>query len=187
MAQYREVEVYNQQPNPTGSICLTPRVEVEHEGVVYNNLYALDATVTYTEQADKVLVQVNTGFYNKQYMPYANGNNGLVMQYEFSEHELTIKVIHLPESIERSNVKLILPVISQRDEVVASDTDGSLQITKGKSIVKLESNGAISTVLNGFDRVFNQVPGFEALPLVVTYNKSSAELFCTVTIKQVKA
>ncbi|OGV70951.1 MAG: hypothetical protein A2283_17355 [Lentisphaerae bacterium RIFOXYA12_FULL_48_11] len=166
MTEYRMVEEHNQQFHgnyPT--MCLTPRIEYSTEGNVYTSLSDLKSRLS-LEKAEKGLVVTAEG--SLQTIKHDIPDDGDVryrLVYKFTE--TSVKITAGVTEGNTAGLKLIVPVVSSRDEGVKMNGLQSVCIRKAAGLLIVRTDA-----VSGFEkfmeaRVFNLVPGFECLPLVV--------------------
>lgn len=162
MTRYKVVETANQQtPQDASHQVLTARIEiVGREEVSSLNDYAAQFTVEGSSR------QIRATASGRLLTP-----DGLApadaprynLAYELTPEGLTLqaRVDGLPEG---THARLVLPIISRHDEAVSRWGPNRVEIAKSGGLLRIESLG--DGMLEGSDaRVFNLVPGFEALSL----------------------
>jgi hypothetical protein len=75
----------------------------------------------------------------------------------------------MKKQVPMGTVRFILPVISENGKKVSRTHDGGMRVQKQRSAVTIESNGTLRLLECGMSRVFNHVPGLEAIPLIIEW------------------
>ncbi len=164
MSRYTLKEPNNMQvPYQVRHECLAMRIESEIDGTVYSSIY--DDSVQVKSEGDQITVQGTLKSPNHQPAPQRD------LEYRFayclSANELSIQA-------EFHSGTLILPVISGSDEAVAINENGQkIAISKKRSTVIVESNYELRTPY-GTERIFNLVPGMQALRLEIAPQNDQA-------------
>jgi len=182
MAEYKLVEKFNQQPDPDDEeFALTPRLETMVDGKWYTNLYDLEATVKTTDQ-DRVISCLSTvNLVDKDQLTPALGAITRQVQYVVGSDNVEVRV-HGDKASEVA-IRLVLPVLSPSTDQVERVSDRELRIVKPKGIVVLRANTALQIQATKRDRVFNMVPGVQALPIYLDVGKEAA--ICTISVEPV--
>lgn len=179
MAEYVQVEPYNQQDQPGIDFCLTPRIERYVDGVWYTNIYDLQAKVEAIDEEGtlKFKSEVNLA---KSDRTYLNDESQFTLEYRV---DIDKAVISAKRTTTKTNGDtLVLPMISSTGEKVIQTSKYRIEIHKPKGTVCLESNVPISIKETESGRIFNQVPGMEALPFLLKFASSDDYIKCTITI-----
>ncbi|MGB3151880.1 MAG: hypothetical protein WBB27_14575 [Maribacter sp.] len=181
MAEYVLAEVNNQQPQPDGEdIPLTPRIEVVSDDQWFSNLFDLQAQVTFTDDGENIHFDVATHLTDREGSKLKKGTYGL--QYDFSKDEIIIKAKLQEGASSAHKASLLLPVISPTGEKVTQTAENRLEIQKDSALVFVEANVPIAIKQTKKERVFNMVPGMEAIPIQVFFTKDVAEIVCQITV-----
>ena len=164
MASYKEIEVFNQQPDPDGEdYALTPRVEVRREGKWYTNLYDRDATVRTEDRNGTVHLTADVSLVDETGRSPAGGPLRCRIIYAVSAGEVRITVKALVGALPR----LVLPLRSPSPEKVERPRARQLTVDKPGGRVSVETDGKLAVKDTKRDRVFNMVPGIQALPIEI--------------------
>lgn len=181
MAEYLLVEPNNQQPQPDGEdIPLTPRVEIIEGNTWFTNLYDLKAEVEAYENNDRIAIDVNTRLTNKD--QGIHGQTNFHLNYKFDRRKVVITVQNTELDLPKEQFALVLPLISPKHEVVRQISEQSIEIVKKDKVVILTANTPISIIKTKKDRIFNMVPGMEAVPIKMTNVPPSHKIECIITI-----
>ncbi|NJX14549.1 hypothetical protein [Tamlana crocina] len=170
MAKYEMVEKNNQQVQPGKDICLTPRIETFKDEVWYTNLYDLPATVA-TKDTDGIVDLV-------AHVKLKNGDRELV-EGTASDFDITYRcsakgttILAKTNQEITSPTAFVLPIVSPNNEVVTKVSDTEITVQKPEGLVTIKASVPIKMKALEGERTFNMVPGVEALPFEVFFNKA---------------
>lgn len=151
MNRYQLQEAINMQPDKDPrSMCLTPRFEVDN----FRNVNDLKATVAVTQTSEHITFNTISSLVDEDQSPAPVA--GCETSYTFSKEAVLIHAVTKNEQ-----ASYFLPVVSTNDEKVSILSDNKIEIRKKGGIVRIEANAPMKVL----ERVFNFVPGMEALPL----------------------
>jgi hypothetical protein len=167
MAKYIEVEPLNQQENPEDAIALTPRVETHKDGKWFTNLYDLKAEVAHRDQDGTIHFDIKTALLDENRKLVPDDVSRFDLHYSFAADKTTIMAKCADGAISKAGASLVIPVISPSGEKVTQVSETRIEITKPAGKVILEANVPLSIKETKKDRIFNQVPGCEAVPIFV--------------------
>ncbi|MES2278173.1 MAG: twin-arginine translocation signal domain-containing protein [Bacteroidota bacterium] len=171
MNEYQMVEAGNQQvETDTHAMPLTPRIEMRVDGQLYMNISDHDAVITTQEQGDRITIKTRSKLVDKDQKEPATGTVNCEVDYEFTDKQVNIHFKHNLLQAE-SLIKIIIPVIALSSEKVVNINNKSLQINRAGGIVKVTADQPLQKLPTTNGRIFNFVPGFEALPLGVEQNE----------------
>ena len=175
MNSYQLEEPFNMQRDKDPfSIGFTPRFEYEEQGSTYLNIADLKAAIDYTEEGNQILFRSASRLVNGvQQMPQQAVD--CKVDYTFSADSVTIAAsCTAPPAYP---VRFILPLIASQQERYEELSDRALKIFKGTAVVHMEADQpfVIAPCANG--RVFNHVPGLEAIPLVFTTHHVNIRIY----------
>lgn len=176
MAKYYLQESDNMQPvKDEHYMELTPRLEAKINDLVYTNVYDVNAQISSGEEKAGLKI-VSKGILCNDKHESPKDKIPFEIAYLFNEKFTEITITTLQNAI--NDLNFILPVISDHTEKVEELTDNGVAFYKagGKLTVKSSHRPVL---WQGQKRVFNHVPGFEALPLI--YKASGKE--GTITIR----
>lgn len=179
MVEYIEVEPNNQQPQPGEDFCLTPRVERRFDGALYTNVQDLKAKVSVKDDNGKIIFSVNTVLTDREKETLVDDGD-FNLQYIIDANETVIKASR--KSSELNGDMLVLPLISPTGEKVVKVGENKLEIHKNGGVVVLNLNVPIAIKKTDKERVFNQVPGMEVIPILATFPKGVKEVICTIKV-----
>lgn len=179
MVEYMEVEPYNQQPQPGEDFCITPRVERYVDNVQFTNVQDLKAEVAVTDTDGTIDFTVSTSLTNRE-KETVKTNGDFKLNYLLDADKTTIKALRTGTS--ENGDTLVLPVISPTGEKVELISENSIAIHKKEGVVVLNSSAPISIKKMEKERIFNQVPGMEVVPLMIAFPKGIKEVVCSLTV-----
>jgi hypothetical protein len=78
---------------------------------------------------------------------------------------------------------LVLPVLSPSGEAVRQVSENRIEITKPEGTAVIEATVPLTIGLSRKGRVFNMVPGAEAVPIIAQLAKvEGMKVVCTITV-----
>lgn len=176
MNQYQLYEAGNMQPdNDPFSIPLTPRIELKLNGSVYMNISDLDAIIDAKTENHQVIITTQAKLVDGDQQNPASGAINCMVTYYFSNDKITMK-FSCDKNQYADQVKIILPVIAKSIEKLRVISNHAVQIQKGLFTVKITANHAIDQLPSTNGRVFNFVPGYEAIPFYIKQNNVVIEI-----------
>ncbi|WP_299012499.1 hypothetical protein [uncultured Polaribacter sp.] len=179
MAEYLMVEPNNQQPQPGIDFCITPRVERFENNVWFTNIHDLKAKASFKDENGIINFNIAANLTNRE-KEVASKDAAFQLNYLFDEKTATIKAKRT--STAQNGDTLVLPIISKTGEKVVQTSANSLEIHKKEGVVKVSSNVAIQIKEMQKERIFNQVPGMEVLPLLIVFPKGTTEISCAIEV-----
>jgi len=176
MNDYQMFEAGNQQiDDDPNSIPLTPRIELKLNGSIYMNISDLNATIDVKDEGARVIVTTHSKLVDKDQKSPPTGDINCKIIYSFTNDKVTLKFSH--DKVDNSGqVKIIFPVIAKSSEKLNTITANQLIIHKDSAQVKLSANHPIAQLPSTNGRVFNFVPGYEAIPFYIAQNDAVIEL-----------
>ena len=181
MAEYFLVEKNNQQPQPDGEdISLTPRIECFSDGKFCTNLFDLQAIVIAVDKEKAIQFDVITQLTDRDRIVLPNSEYEL--QYTFDQHKAIIKAKKRNEISMDGKAVLVLPVISASGEKLQQPTEHKIEIQREGGKIVIEANVPLSIRKTKRERIFNMVPGFEAVPIDADLTKAQ-QLVCSIVIE----
>jgi len=173
MNEYQLIESGNMQADPDPlSICLTPRIELRLGGKVYTNISDLDATMDITEDRDMIEITSTARLVDKDQNNPLSGEVKSVVLYKFTRNKVSLNFNCEYEG----DIKVILPVISPSTDEINIITDNEISIKKPTSLLIVTADKPILCFPSTAERVFNYVPGLEAVPCFVNSSKAKIEI-----------
>lgn len=153
------------------SMALTPRLEFFTENTFYRNINDKSAEIKWHKEGEFLVFDCYANLVDGSQNSPTTGVIPSHIQYRFSNREMTINII--PER-DISGIRFIFPIISTNDEQVENIDNNTVIIQKKNGDVKLIASTEIHTMESSNGRIFNFVPGMEALPLAVNINKETS-------------
>jgi hypothetical protein len=161
LADFVPWEPANMQKLEGSDFPLTPRVERLVAGVRHTNLYNGGATINALEGSNAIAFLVQARLLtNVMDKPPANAPK-CKLEYHFTSDGVKIQA-HYAEPY-----RLVLPLIALRTERAAQPDANTVTITRAGGTLRVESRTPLLAEGGLEQRVFNPVPGFEALPVMV--------------------
>ncbi|MBC7888455.1 MAG: hypothetical protein H7Z13_11245 [Ferruginibacter sp.] len=166
MNDYIKYEGSNMQTpkSDAENFCLTPRIEIKKDSSVYSNLYDGKATMNWVKNGDSVQVKIKGHLTDVHGTILANGETAFEMIYLFTPASFSMAV-----HSGAVGAKLLFPVLSPASEKIMQGVSNEIIIQKKSSRLKLTAGNM--EIVND-KRVFNFVPGFEAVPLQIPLDKN---------------
>lgn len=180
MAEYKLVEINNQQPQPEEDIALTPRIETFKQGSWYTNLFDLEATVTTSDANGLVSIEAEVTLKKADRKKVKETASNFHITYECSADQTKI-LIRTDQKITVPTA-FVLPIVSPNNEEYKVVDEFQLTLQKPEGSVTIKANAPIKMKNIAGKRTFNMVPGVEALPLEVYFEKDSKEIEITLTV-----
>lgn len=180
MNAYQLVEAGNMQADADPfSMPLTFRAELTANGVVYMNIACLDATVHASRQGEKVVIQASSRLVDQHQNDPPQGPVYCQAEYIFTPEKIVLS-LYCKSSLAAhlNNIRIVVPVISNSKEKVEMVNDKSVHIYKAKASLHLNADQPLTRLRATANRLFNFVPGFEAVPFVI--NKPAGTIVLTV-------
>ncbi len=182
MARYEMVEPLNMQPQPGEDFPLTTRLESRRDDGWYTNLYDLTADVKTYDDAQQIDIQVKTSLQNESRDKPAGDDSACELQYQFNATHALISASVSPLAVKEYTAALVLPIISPSGEEVRRVSETRIEIVKPQGTVVVESDAPMTIKATEKGRVFNMVPGAEAVPIVVQLSPTNAIVQCQVSV-----
>jgi hypothetical protein len=135
---------------------LTPRLEVSIDGEWFSSLHDGAAQIEWREEAGEIEISASGVLKNQGGAAASNADYQFVYRFTASGFEM-LSFCALP------NVRLVFPLVSLHTERVSFEQN-ALEIRRSGATVQLQLEGA-QWENAATERVFNFVPGVEALPL----------------------
>ena len=156
MAEYIQKEPANMQtPWQTNHECLAPRIEIVRNGEVYSSVYETEAQVTVCEIGkNQYQVCVKGQLKNQNHHSWKENGDSYQLCYHISENGIQIEA-------ECSGGTWICPVISCGTEEIQL-APRKVTVKKEYGAVQITSDQLIKLPY-GTERIFNLIPGFQAI------------------------
>jgi hypothetical protein len=173
MARYILVEPFNMQPQPDEDFCLTPRIETHSNGGWQTNLYDLKAEVGFDDDGQRIRFDVKTTLQDEDRNVVSGEVPKFDMNYEFVDEKITISVRSSDAEAGSGPVSLVVPILSPTGEAVRQVSETRIEIDKPEGTVVVQCNIPLSIKKTEKGRVFNMVPGAEAVPVIARQTKQT--------------
>lgn len=167
MANYQMVERFNQQEDPDGEdFALTPRLEYMHGGW-YTNLFDLQAKVSTADDGEEITVTAQGLLKDNNEQSPVAGVLPFTLDYRITKDRVSIRLLKSNNPGPDAPIFLVIPLLSASDELLTRRTEQRYSISKPNGELTFEANLPISTRNSKHNRVFNMVPGVEAVPFSI--------------------
>ncbi|MCD8029516.1 MAG: sulfatase-like hydrolase/transferase [Bacteroides sp.] len=143
----------------------SPRVELIREGVRYSNLDDRDARITYTSDNQEHRFNVSAHLVNIYQETSGNEHTSVEIGYTFTPNKIICRA-RIPEELRKAGARMVLPVIASTQEKELL-TAHRMVIEKKGGKVYIESPNEWYIASSTGNRIFNPVPGFCFIPLVI--------------------
>ncbi len=171
LTEYQLIERDNMQPmHEAFSMPLTPRIETIINGIIYHSINDLETNIQSKKEKDCFTVIAKGKLVNNKYQSPESGEILVSLVYQFFANEVKLK-IKIISGLGSNEASYILPVICSANEKDSIDDKGNISIQKEGGVLNISAN-VPANILNEGKRVFNHVPGFEALPVKYKLEKS---------------
>lgn len=169
MNAYQLVEAGNMQKDPDPlSMPLTLRAELTVNGITYMNISFLDSMVKTSHAEGNVVIQADSRLVDKDQNEPPLGRVNCLVEYVFTPKTITISFICNSQVTDYlKEVRIVMPVISSSGEAIHVAGETKVQIHKKKALVTIQSDQPLTRLPTTGERLFNFVPGLEAVPLVI--------------------
>jgi len=166
MPRYVMVERRNMQVHPhPGDHPLTPRVELRLGETWFTQLFDLAAEVKPSDAGGRIAFEVATRLLDEPGNPPPQGRAECALTYHFDSESATLTASAPGVGTEAARPRLVLPIISPTGETVARISANRIEIRKPGGTLVIEANAPLEIDDHGRPRIFNLVPGFEAVPV----------------------
>jgi len=163
MARYHLVEKNNMQLYPEEHP-LTPRVELHEGDSWFTHLYDLTAKVSASDEGGVIGFEVAARLLNEAREEPPAGKSSCALTYQFDVDTVRIMAGAPGVGTGGNRPRLVLPLISPGGEKVIQQAN-RIEIRKPQGTVVIEANAPLRIQESTRSRVFNLVPGFEAVPV----------------------
>jgi hypothetical protein len=168
MEKYQRMEPDNQQLlRNTPDIPLIPRVEIVEDGAAYRSCNDPSATMTVETHSHKITVSSRGNLVDRNGASPKSGKIAYEQTVTFDVDSVAISASILGQR----TASFVLPLISPHSESVRKTSNGmEMALTKPNCTVTIASNVSASVMPTGYARIFQHVPGFEAILLTYGLN-----------------
>ncbi len=171
MAIYKLVEFRNQQPQPGEDFALTPRVETFIDDCWYSNLFDLSAQLTYNDNPGVAVSESKVCLKDKDGNIVKSTAANFKITHACSANKFAINISSAEDILKQTS--FILPIISTSSEQALQVNEKEIRISKGKETLVIKANVPLKVKGNLQSRIFNMVPGVEALPIIASFNQTN--------------
>jgi hypothetical protein len=142
------------------------------------NCSDLEAAITVENEKDRVVVHTRSRLVDKDQHDPAQGAVYCNAVYVFTPQRTTLS-FHCDKGRYDGKLRIVLPVISASGEAVRFMDERTVSVRKGTAAVKLSADKPLSRLPSTGDRLFNFVPGLEAIPLAILQNEAVIDITVT--------
>lgn len=176
MNEYQLIEAGNMQKDiDVLSMPLTPRIELKKGGVIYTNTQDNTASIKQTQNGSDIIIETESKLVDKKQQSPAFGIIQCLITYRFTGNKLFMHFSH-NNSDPGNHVQIILPVISSSTEKI-TPLPRTVTFHRHRQSVALRADKDILSLPTGpTGRLFNFVPGLEALPLCIEASEATVEI-----------
>lgn len=159
MNEYQLYEAGNMQADPDHAMSLTPRIELQDGDNLYTNITCLDTIIHVSHVKSGTFVSTKSILVDKNQQHPAEGQVDCEVAYHFIKGK-----VYLIFKCSHPQARIIVPVISKTGEALQQTGKNLLTVHKPNAQVIISAN----TDMNINARIFNYVPGLEAIPIILT-------------------
>ncbi|MRI02402.1 hypothetical protein GH721_17795 [Kriegella sp. EG-1] len=174
MAIYKMVEAYNQQPNPGVDFALTPRVETFKEDAWYSNIFDRAAAIHSEENDSDLQLIAKTELKDKSNETVTDTASDFELLYQSSKDSM--QIIAKTDQTIKEPTAFVLPIVSPTGEKVTQSNPNEITIQKPEGLVIITASVPMTIKDTPKERIFNMVPGVEAVPILAYFESDSQEL-----------
>ena len=172
------------QPQPDEDFPLTPRVEFRKNDSWFTNLYDLKAEVQFKNDDRATTFDVATTLQDEDRVLAEGEPSKYNLGYQFEADKVTITATRTNKEADSHPASLVIPIVSPTGETVRKVSNTRIEIHKPEGTVVIESNTPLTIKETTKGRVFNMVPGFEAIPIIASMpQKPGTPVVCTISVK----
>jgi len=170
MNEYQLVEADNMQKHSDPYyMSLTPRLQYVEGGIHYLNISDLGAKVSHEETKQAIIFHTQAALVDEDQNNPSFGRIDCNMDYRVEEERMHI-VINGKQDMP-GGCKFIIPVISTGNQKVEREGK-QVVIHKAKGTIKVVGNTIPEILPSQNGRIFNYVPGMEAVPIAFDFDNS---------------
>jgi hypothetical protein len=165
MNAYQLLEADNMQPdNDQFSMPLTPRIECNLNGQSYTNINDLTARMEVLKKGDIVEIKTFAKLVDRNQQLCPAGHVECWVTYIFTHQQVSIRFEH-DHAPADSLIKVIIPVIADATQQIQKPNTHQINVQYASAALSVKANQAIQLLPTSNGRVFNYVPGLQAVPL----------------------
>ena len=180
LAKYKLLEVHNQQEQPGEDFALTPRIETFKDKVWYTNLFDLEATFTSKDETNKLEYNAKVQLKNEDFEEVTETASNFNLNYITTLEKLEI-ILTTNEDVKTTTV-FVLPIVSPTGEKVTQVSENEVTIEKPDGTVKITSEKVLKIKETLKQRLFNMVPGVEAVPIIAEFKEGVNDLKISIEV-----
>jgi len=170
MNQYQLFEAGNMQADTDPlSMPLTPRLECAVGQDVYMNIADLSATIEEAQNQNTITITTQSKLVNKNQESPEGADIHCKVSYTFSEKQTVLSFQH---DAKMHRPRVIIPLVAKSTEQVKVVSSSVIEIKKDRATVRISGNTDLVQLPTSNGRIFNFVPGLEAIPLVLEHNNA---------------
>ncbi|HEY9049400.1 MAG TPA: hypothetical protein VIN08_26055 [Ohtaekwangia sp.] len=175
MNDYQLFEAGNMQPdNDPLSMPLTPRLELMIDGIAYRNINDLNAQMRVAHDHQKTIIETKSRLVDKDQNNPPQEEVRCSVNYIFSDNVVNIHFSYDGESYS-DQVRTVVPLISPSTDILSA-TNQKITLQKESAKVYLSSSVKMIQLPTTGGRIFNFVPGLEAIPVQLEGNDIEVEI-----------
>jgi hypothetical protein len=140
------------------------------------NISDLQPEVQVKTDKKSTTISVTSTLVNGEQQHPSTGKVTCKTVYSCREKEVVLHFSHDYKG--KKEVKIVLPVIAQQSEKAKFVNERELQIQKSSCVVRISANRKLNQLPSAAGRVYNYVPGAEAIPLFVDANSLTVVVSC---------
>lgn len=167
MTHYEMIEVSNQQQERAAPhMPLTPRIECT-AGETYTSLNDYKASLTATHTSPEVVFQAHGRLMSNTHKPMEGDGLLYDVSWRIGESGVELRARVTGQLPAPASLQFIVPIIARQSERVEQESPRSVRIFKpnGSLMVSVDAANRFEPIPS--ERIFNLVPGFEAVPLII--------------------
>ncbi|MDF2538288.1 MAG: hypothetical protein K0S76_1309 [Herbinix sp.] len=168
LTEYSMLESTNmQRVKDVIDMSLTPRLELTQDGEFYRNINDNNAVVKQETLMDEIRFRSMGRLVNGDQKDPSQGEVAYNIEYVFKDNsfEILIQGDYTPLT---GQLRYYLPMISDRTEEYVQEDSNRLHIGKGNNKLTVTASLPIISIAADHKRIFNHVPGFEAIPFYLS-------------------
>ena len=175
MSRYQLKEAHNMQiDNDPYSMSLTPRIEVIIDGKLYTNIHDLKAYVSYSKTNDGWIFETQSSLVDENQITPPIGDFNCSIKYIFTDQSVEMR---FDCDSRHPEIRIILPIISKKNEKIITYSEkeyGIQKINNHELVITVDKS--MKPISIAKERVFNFVPGCEAIPFEIRDNQTTIKL-----------
>jgi hypothetical protein len=173
MNEYQMVEAGNQQvETDPHAMPLTPRIELRDGKLLYMNISDHEAIITTQNHGDSIIIKTTSRLVDKDQKEPATGTINCEVNYTFTANKVSLHFKHNGGE----QVKIIIPVIAKSTEKLSIINNKTITLKREGALVNVKCDKPLILLPTTNGRIFNFVPGLEAVPLAIEGNEGVVEI-----------